>query len=52
MNKPGGVDGREENGRSVFGDGSVEHISYRIPNAIFQPLCQKKDGLVVDLSGF
>ena len=37
---------------AVFADGSVKHISYGIPNAIFQLLCRKSDGLVVDLSGF
>jgi prepilin-type N-terminal cleavage/methylation domain-containing protein/prepilin-type processing-associated H-X9-DG protein len=37
---------------AVFGDGSVKPISYGIPNAIFQLLCRKDDGLVVDLAGF
>jgi prepilin-type N-terminal cleavage/methylation domain-containing protein/prepilin-type processing-associated H-X9-DG protein len=33
---------------AVFGDGSVRPISYNIPNAIFQLLCRKNDGLPVD----
>jgi prepilin-type N-terminal cleavage/methylation domain-containing protein/prepilin-type processing-associated H-X9-DG protein len=37
---------------AVFGDGSVRSLSFNIPNAIFQVLCRKDDGLVVDLSGF
>jgi prepilin-type N-terminal cleavage/methylation domain-containing protein/prepilin-type processing-associated H-X9-DG protein len=37
---------------AVFADGSVKGISYTVPNAIFQLLCRKNDGLVVDLSGF
>jgi prepilin-type processing-associated H-X9-DG protein len=37
---------------AVFADGSVKPVSYTIPNAIFQLLCRKSDGLVVDLSGF
>jgi prepilin-type processing-associated H-X9-DG protein len=37
---------------AVFGDGSVKPISFGIPNAIFQLLCRKDDGLVIDLSGF
>jgi hypothetical protein len=35
----------------VFADGSVKHLSYTIPNAIFHLLCRKGDGLSVDLSG-
>ncbi len=38
---------------AVFGDGSVRHISFNIPNAIFQVLCKKDDGTInVDPSGF
>jgi prepilin-type N-terminal cleavage/methylation domain-containing protein/prepilin-type processing-associated H-X9-DG protein len=37
---------------AVFADGSVQTIPYSIPNAIFQLLCWKDDGLVVDLSSF
>jgi prepilin-type N-terminal cleavage/methylation domain-containing protein/prepilin-type processing-associated H-X9-DG protein len=37
---------------ALFADGSVKSISYTIPNPIFQLLCRKDDGLVVDLSGF
>jgi prepilin-type N-terminal cleavage/methylation domain-containing protein/prepilin-type processing-associated H-X9-DG protein len=37
---------------AVFADGSVKAISFTIPNPIFQLLCRKNDGLVVDLSGF
>jgi prepilin-type processing-associated H-X9-DG protein len=37
---------------AVFADGSVKSISYSIPNPIFQVLCRKGDGLVVDLTGF
>jgi prepilin-type N-terminal cleavage/methylation domain-containing protein/prepilin-type processing-associated H-X9-DG protein len=37
---------------AVFADGSVKMISYSVPNAVFQLLCRKNDGLVVDLAGF
>lgn len=37
---------------AVFADGSVKLVSYTTPNPIFQLLCRKNDGLVVDLSGF
>jgi prepilin-type N-terminal cleavage/methylation domain-containing protein/prepilin-type processing-associated H-X9-DG protein len=37
---------------AVFADGSVKLISYNVPNAVFQLLCRKDDGLVVDLAGF
>ena len=37
---------------AVFGDGAVRPISYSIPNAVFQLLCRKDDGLVVDPTGF
>jgi prepilin-type N-terminal cleavage/methylation domain-containing protein/prepilin-type processing-associated H-X9-DG protein len=37
---------------AVFGDGSVRSISYTIPNPIFQIVCRRSDGLLIDLSGF
>ena len=37
---------------AVFADGSVKAISYSVPNAVFQLLCRRADGLIVDLSGF
>jgi prepilin-type processing-associated H-X9-DG protein len=37
---------------AVFADGSVKSIGFTVPNAIFQVLCRKSDGLVVDLTGF
>jgi prepilin-type N-terminal cleavage/methylation domain-containing protein/prepilin-type processing-associated H-X9-DG protein len=37
---------------ALFADGSVTHIKYTIPNAVFQLLARKADGLVVDISGF
>jgi prepilin-type processing-associated H-X9-DG protein len=37
---------------AVFGDGSVRSISYGVPNAVFQLLCRKSDGLIVNLEGF
>ncbi|HEY7426238.1 MAG TPA: DUF1559 domain-containing protein [Gemmataceae bacterium] len=37
---------------AVFGDGSVHSISFTIPNAVFQLLCRKDDGLVVNPSGW
>jgi prepilin-type N-terminal cleavage/methylation domain-containing protein/prepilin-type processing-associated H-X9-DG protein len=37
---------------AAFADGSVKSVPYTIPNGIFQLLCRKSDGLVVDLSGF
>ncbi|MBA4068221.1 MAG: hypothetical protein C0501_31870 [Isosphaera sp.] len=42
---PGGMN-------AVFADGSVTHIRYGIPNAVFQLLVRKDDGLVVSLAGF
>jgi prepilin-type processing-associated H-X9-DG protein len=35
---------------AVFADGSVRAISYEIANAIFQLLCRKDDGMVLDAS--
>jgi prepilin-type N-terminal cleavage/methylation domain-containing protein len=37
---------------AVFGDGAVHTISYAIPNTVFQWLCRKDDGNVVDPSGW
>lgn len=37
---------------AVFGDGGVRSISFSIPNAIFQALCRKADGVNVDPTGF
>ena len=37
---------------AVFADGSVKSVAYTVPNAVFQLLCRKDDGLIVDLSGF
>jgi prepilin-type processing-associated H-X9-DG protein len=37
---------------AVFADGSVRGIGFTVPNPIFQLLCRKDDGLVVDLAGF
>jgi prepilin-type N-terminal cleavage/methylation domain-containing protein/prepilin-type processing-associated H-X9-DG protein len=42
---PGGIN-------AVMGDGSVRGISYTIPNPVFQVVCRRNDGLLVDLSGF
>ena len=42
---PGGMN-------ALFADGSVQHIRYGIPNAVFQLLVRKGDGLVVSLAGF
>jgi prepilin-type processing-associated H-X9-DG protein len=42
---PGGVN-------AVYADGAVKTILYSVPNAIFQTICRKDDGLLVDLSGF
>jgi prepilin-type N-terminal cleavage/methylation domain-containing protein/prepilin-type processing-associated H-X9-DG protein len=42
---PGGMN-------ALFADGSVQHIRYGIPNAVFQLLVRKGDGLVVNLAGF
>jgi prepilin-type N-terminal cleavage/methylation domain-containing protein/prepilin-type processing-associated H-X9-DG protein len=36
----------------LFADGSVANVKYSIPNAVFQLLVRKADGLVVDLTGF
>jgi prepilin-type processing-associated H-X9-DG protein len=33
---------------AVFADGSVRSISYAISNPIFQLLCRKNDGVVID----
>jgi hypothetical protein len=33
-------------------DGSVVHIRFGLPNAVFQLLVRKADGLVVNLAGF
>jgi prepilin-type N-terminal cleavage/methylation domain-containing protein len=38
--------------QAAFGDGSVQMIRYSVPNAIFQLLCRKDDGLVINLAGF
>jgi prepilin-type processing-associated H-X9-DG protein len=37
---------------ALFADGSVKHITFGIPAAVWQLLVRKDDGLVVDLSGF
>jgi prepilin-type N-terminal cleavage/methylation domain-containing protein len=37
---------------ALLADGSVVHVKFGIPNAVWQLLCRKDDGLVVDLSGF
>ena len=37
---------------SVFADGSVKSISFTVPNAIFQLICRKDDGIMADISGF
>jgi prepilin-type N-terminal cleavage/methylation domain-containing protein/prepilin-type processing-associated H-X9-DG protein len=42
---PSGING-------VFADGSVRSVAYTIPNPIFQLICRKDDGLMVDISGF
>lgn len=36
----------------LFADGSVVHIRFGLPNAVFQLLVRKADGLVVNLAGF
>ena len=36
----------------LFADGSVAHVKFGIPNAVFQLLVRKADGLVVNLAGF
>jgi len=33
-------------------DGSIRSISYTVPNPLFQILCRKDDGILVDLTGF
>jgi prepilin-type N-terminal cleavage/methylation domain-containing protein/prepilin-type processing-associated H-X9-DG protein len=42
---PGGIN-------AAFGDGAVHAISFNIPNGVFQLLCRKSDGQVVDPSGW
>jgi prepilin-type processing-associated H-X9-DG protein len=37
---------------AAFADGSVKLITYSIPNPIFQLVCRKDDGLLIDLTGF
>jgi prepilin-type N-terminal cleavage/methylation domain-containing protein len=37
---------------ALSADGSVRPISYSIPNPIFQLVCRKDDGLLIDLTGF
>jgi prepilin-type N-terminal cleavage/methylation domain-containing protein/prepilin-type processing-associated H-X9-DG protein len=37
---------------ALFADGSVQHIRFGIPGAVWQLLVRKDDGLVVDLTGF
>jgi prepilin-type processing-associated H-X9-DG protein len=37
---------------AVFADGSVKNISFTIPNGVFQTLCRKNDGAVINLDGF
>jgi prepilin-type N-terminal cleavage/methylation domain-containing protein/prepilin-type processing-associated H-X9-DG protein len=37
---------------ALFADGSVTQVRFGVSNGIFQLLCRKDDGLVVDLSGF
>ena len=37
---------------AVFSDGSVKHVAFGIPGAVWQLLVRKDDGLVVDLTGF
>ena len=36
----------------VLADGSARSISYNIPNPVFQLICRKDDGLIVDVSSF
>jgi prepilin-type N-terminal cleavage/methylation domain-containing protein len=37
---------------AVFGDGAVHGLSYSIPNGVFQLLCRKDDGAIVDPVGW
>jgi prepilin-type processing-associated H-X9-DG protein len=37
---------------ALFADGSVQHVRFGIPGAVWQLLVRKDDGLVVDLTGF
>jgi len=37
---------------ALFADGSVAHIRFGIPGAVWQLLVRKDDGLIVDLTGF
>jgi prepilin-type processing-associated H-X9-DG protein len=37
---------------ALFADGSVKHVPFGIPGAVWQLLVRKADGLIVDLSGF
>ena len=37
---------------ALFADGSVAHLKFGLPGGVFQLLCRKDDGLVVNLTGF
>jgi prepilin-type N-terminal cleavage/methylation domain-containing protein/prepilin-type processing-associated H-X9-DG protein len=37
---------------ALFADGSVQHVRFGIPGAVWQLLVRRDDGLVVDLTGF
>ena len=37
---------------AVFADGSVKAVTYSVPNAVFQLLVRRADGIIVDLTGF
>jgi hypothetical protein len=38
--------------QAAYADGSVRSIAFTVPNPLFQALCRKDDGLVIDLTGF
>jgi prepilin-type N-terminal cleavage/methylation domain-containing protein len=37
---------------AAYTDGSIRSISYTVPNPLFQIICRKDDGMLVDLTGF